>query len=99
MNFMEKIFDCCDRATIIDTWFSLEPKDSYVWNGKAYLPDCVGALLAQEPPPDEVIVVDNHSDDGSRDVVAERFPAVRVVDTGGNRGPCHARNVGSLEFN
>ena len=65
------------------------------WNGEDYLPDCLNALLAQDPAPDEVIVVDNHSDDGSRAVVVDRFPQVRVVDTGVNGGPCHARNVGA----
>ena len=65
------------------------------WNGEDYLPDCLNALLAQDPAPDEVIVVDNHSDDGSRAVVADRYPQVRVVDTGVNGGPCHARNVGA----
>lgn len=64
------------------------------WNGRAYLPECLAALLAQEPPPSEVLVVDNHSDDGSRELVAEQFPTVRVIDTGWNAGPCHARNVG-----
>lgn len=64
------------------------------WNGANYLPDCLTALLAQEPRPDEVIVVDNHSDDGSRELVAERFPSVQVIDTGKNGGPCLARNVG-----
>ena len=64
------------------------------WNGRAYLPECIDALLAQVPPPAEVIVVDNHSDDGSRELVAERYPRVRVIDTGRNAGPCHARNVG-----
>jgi glycosyltransferase involved in cell wall biosynthesis len=42
-----------------------------------------------------VLVVDNHSDDGSRELVASRYPQVRVIDTGRNRGPCHARNVGA----
>ena len=65
------------------------------WNGQDYLPDCLDALLAQEPAPAEVIVVDNHSQDGSRELVAERYPEVRVVDTGVNAGPCHARNVGA----
>lgn len=64
------------------------------WNGRAYLPECLDALLAQDPAPAEVIVVDNHSDDGSRELVAQRFPGVRVVDTGTNGGPCLARNVG-----
>ena len=64
------------------------------WNGRDYLPRCLDALLAQDLRPDEVIVVDNHSDDGSRELVAERYPGVRVIDTGRNGGPCHARNVG-----
>ena len=64
------------------------------WNGKAYLPECLDALLAQDPPVAEVILVDNHSDDGSRELVADRYPKVRVIDTGRNAGPCHARNVG-----
>lgn len=65
------------------------------WNGQDYLPDCLDALLAQDPPPDEILVVDNHSDDRSREVVAERYPQVRLIDTGFNGGPCHARNVGA----
>ena len=65
------------------------------WNGEGYLPDCLDALLAQEPAPSEVIVVDNHSEDSSRELVAERYPQVQVVDTGVNAGPCHARNVGA----
>lgn len=65
------------------------------WNGQDYLPECLDALLAQDPPPAEVIVVDNHSDDRSRELVAERYPQVKVIDTGFNGGPCHARNVGA----
>ena len=69
------------------------------WNGRDYLPECLQALLAQQPPPTEVLVVDNHSDDGSRELVAAlfptaQFPTVRVIDTGRNGGPCFARNVG-----
>jgi GT2 family glycosyltransferase len=65
------------------------------WNGKDYLPACLDALLAQDPPPAEVLVVDNHSTDGSRDLLAARYPGLRVIDTGRNAGPCHARNVGA----
>ncbi|MBK8101440.1 MAG: glycosyltransferase family 2 protein [Planctomycetes bacterium] len=64
------------------------------WNGKDYLRPCLQALLAQEPPPTEVIVVDNHSDDGSRELVLAEFPTVRVIDTGRNGGPSFARNLG-----
>ncbi|MCA8949043.1 MAG: glycosyltransferase family 2 protein [Planctomycetes bacterium] len=64
------------------------------WNGRDYLPGCLDALLAQDPPPAEILLVDNHSDDGSRELVAARYPSVRVIDTGRNGGPCLARNVG-----
>jgi GT2 family glycosyltransferase len=59
------------------------------------LPQCLDALLAQVPAPAEVILVDNHSDDGSRELVADRYPTVRIVDTGSNAGPCRARNLGA----
>ena len=65
------------------------------WNGQDYLPACLDALFAQDVAPDEVILVDNHSEDGSRYLVAEHYPQVKVVDTGFNGGPCHARNVGA----
>jgi hypothetical protein len=64
------------------------------WNGRHHLERSMPALLAQQPPPDEVIVVDNHSDDDSREYLAERFPRVSVIDTGGNLGPARARNAG-----
>jgi GT2 family glycosyltransferase len=67
------------------------------WNGQDYLPRCLDALLSQQPPPEEVVVVDNHSTDGSQRLVAERYPQVRLIDTGRNAGPCHARNVGARE--
>ncbi len=64
------------------------------WNGAHYLRSCLDSLLAQEPAPDEVLLIDNHSDDESRDLVASEYPSVRVIDTGSNRGPAHARNAG-----
>ena len=65
------------------------------WNGQDYLSECLDALLAQDPPPQEIIVVDNHSDDASRSVVGEQYPQLKLIDTGFNGGPCHARNVGA----
>ncbi|MGA1606108.1 MAG: glycosyltransferase family 2 protein [Planctomycetota bacterium] len=64
------------------------------WNGRDYLEGCLASLLQQEPPLDEIVVVDNHSDDGSRDFLAARYPGVRVVDAGSNVGPASARNLG-----
>jgi N-acetylglucosaminyl-diphospho-decaprenol L-rhamnosyltransferase len=42
----------------------------------------------------EVVVVDNASRDGSAGAAAERFPEVRVVETGTNRGFAAGVNVG-----
>jgi hypothetical protein len=64
------------------------------FNGADYLPDCLNALLELEPPLDELIVVDDGSTDASVALVTERFPAVRVLALGTNRGPCAARNAG-----
>lgn len=64
------------------------------WNGRDYLEACLESLLAQDPPPDEILLADNHSEDGSREFVAARYPSVRILDTGANRGPGAARNHG-----
>ena len=50
------------------------------------------SLAAQEPAPDEVIVVDDGSTDATASVAAER--AARVLSTGGGRFAGGARNVG-----
>jgi GT2 family glycosyltransferase len=63
------------------------------WNGREYLGRCLGALQDQARV-DEILLVDNHSEDGSREMVAEMFPDVRIIDIGANLGPAHARNVG-----
>ncbi|MFO1052913.1 MAG: glycosyltransferase family 2 protein [Planctomycetota bacterium] len=67
------------------------------WNGASYLGPCLRALLAQDPPVDEVLLIDNHSSDGSREQVARDFPEVRIVDTGANLGAAAARNRGLQE--
>ncbi len=64
------------------------------WNGERYLPECLDAIFLQTPPPGEVIVADNHSDDGSRALLAARYPQVKVIDLGSNLGPAAARNRG-----
>lgn len=64
------------------------------YNGRAYLPECLAALCSQDPAPEEVLLVDNQSDDGSVAWVAANYPDVRIIDAGGNRGPARARNLG-----
>lgn len=47
-------------------------------NEEAFLAPCLHSLLAQTRPPDEVLVVDNASTDGTAEVAAA-IPGVRVV--------------------
>lgn len=63
-----------------------------VYNEAAALSRCLSALAAQTVPPDEVLVVDNNSTDGSR-LVAERFPFVRLLHEP-KQGIVHARDRG-----
>jgi len=48
------------------------------YNGMAYLESCLRALLADDAKA-EILVVDNGSTDGSRELAEEKFPQVRVI--------------------
>ena len=58
------------------------------YNGAHYLGDCLSSILDQEMPLDryEVIFVDNHSADGSVELVRQRFPSVKVIALDRNVG-------------
>ena len=66
-----------------------------VFNGEAELKQCLGALRNSGVAPLEIIVVDDGSTDGSKEV-AGQFGA-RVLSTGGRSGPARARNLGARE--
>lgn len=61
------------------------------WNGAELLPGCLGPL---DGSGHEVIVVDNASTDGSRELLRGRFPWVRLVENAENRGFAAACNQG-----
>ncbi len=61
------------------------------YNGINYIEKCL-AMLVKEPA--HIIVVDNGSDDGSREVVQEKFPQVELICLDRNYGFCKAVNVG-----
>jgi GT2 family glycosyltransferase len=65
-----------------------------VWNGLRWLEGCLSSLAAQTLAPDQTIVVDNGSVDGSVAYVRERFGDVTVIELGANTGFAHAANVG-----
>jgi len=63
------------------------------YNGMAYIEACLKALL-KDAPEAEILVVDNASSDGSRELVKEKFPAVRVLALDKNYGFSRAVNEG-----
>ncbi len=65
-----------------------------VWNGRADLPRCLDALLAQDYPDFQVIAVDNASDDGSADLIVADYPAVTLLRQPANLGFAGACNAG-----
>ena len=68
-----------------------------VWNlnGREHLDSCLASLVDQVYPRDrfEIVVVDNGSTDGSRELVTAKYPGVRLVTFDSNLGfcaPCNA---------
>lgn len=61
------------------------------YNGINYIENCL-RFLADEPA--RIIVVDNGSTDGSRQLVQEKFPQVELICLGKNYGFCKAVNAG-----
>jgi GT2 family glycosyltransferase len=64
------------------------------WNCAGLLRDCLESLRSLKRPPQEVVVVDNGSTDGSCELVRDEFPEVRLLANGENLGFCRANNVG-----
>ncbi len=65
------------------------------YNCLGTLVECLQSLDSDEDaPPAEVIVVDNASDDGTKEHVAARFPWVRIIANHTNAGFAHALNQG-----
>jgi N-acetylglucosaminyl-diphospho-decaprenol L-rhamnosyltransferase len=68
------------------------------YNVRDLLRDCLASLYDSRGDLSfEVCVVDNGSEDGSADMVAEEFPQVRIVRTE-NRGYAAGNNLGLREF-
>lgn len=63
------------------------------WNTKELLEACLNSLLKAQPLVGfEVRVIDNHSTDGSVQLVKRKFPQVDVVENAGNLGFSAAAN-------
>lgn len=64
------------------------------WNGKQFLRTCLDALAKQSYSPIEVIIVDNHSEDGSQQLIKDEYPETILIELKENRGFTGACNVG-----
>ncbi len=66
------------------------------WNGASIIRDCLASLVAQDVSDFELelIVVDNGSRDGSREIIEAQFPAIRVIALPENLGFAAGANVG-----
>ena len=80
----------------------VKPRVSVVvlgYNERSYLENCLAAVLDQDYPRQqyEVIFVDNASNDGSSELVKERFSEVRIVRTEQNYGFGGGNNRGAAQ--
>ena len=63
------------------------------WNTCDILSDCLVSVYEQtESVEFEVIVIDNHSTDGSVEMIKNKFPQVRLIENPANRGFAAANN-------
>ncbi|KPJ66652.1 MAG: hypothetical protein AMJ43_07425 [Coxiella sp. DG_40] len=65
------------------------------WNTRDILKDCLNSVYEQtQGIKFEVIVIDNHSTDGSAEMIKNKFPQVRLIENSANRGFAAANNQG-----
>ena len=64
------------------------------WNGKRFLQECLQSLYAQTCRDVEVILIDNDSTDGSRELLREHASRCRLLLNSANLGYCGAANLG-----
>ncbi len=62
------------------------------YNGREHILNCLHAVRNQSSPATKVVVVDNKSDDGSAELVAENFPDMELIQESTNTGFAAANN-------
>lgn len=68
------------------------------YNGMQFLPDCLSTLVDDLNGLDnEIIVVDNGSEDASIEFIKREYPGVRIIENGSNLGFARAVNIGLKE--
>src|SRR5712691_5202407 len=64
------------------------------WNGLDFLADCLNSLVAQSEQNFSITVVDNGSTDGSRELVQNQYPEVKMIIRDKNYGFTGGTNPG-----
>ena len=66
------------------------------FNGKSFLKDLFDSILKLDYPQKklQIIMIDNHSTDGSAEFVRDRFPQVEIIRSKENKGYAGGNNVG-----
>jgi GT2 family glycosyltransferase len=64
------------------------------WNGKEDTIECLESLKQITYPNYEILIVDNHSTDGSVECFRERYPDVEILENEKNLGYAEGNNVG-----
>lgn len=67
------------------------------WNGKEHLKKCLKSIKAISYPSYEVIVVDNNSTDGSKEMIEKEFGSVKLIKNQKNLGYAGGNNRGIEE--
>lgn len=65
------------------------------YNGRSYLPACLASLYNELEPQDEVIIVDDNSNDGTIDYIRTNFPQSHLICNKLNQGFAAACNRGA----
>jgi len=76
---------------------ALKPDISVIivsYNVQKYLCSCIDSVLAQRDISIEIIVIDNNSTDGTREVISAKYPAVKLISNADNIGFSAANNRG-----
>jgi GT2 family glycosyltransferase len=69
------------------------------WNGERIIGKCLASLRKQSYKKIEIIVVDNNSEDESRDIITEKFKDVVLIRSKKNLGFAEGNNVGLKQAN
>lgn len=64
------------------------------YNGERYLEESLGSVFTQKERFEEILLIDNASNDRGLEIVRNRFPTVKVIQLSKNLGPAAARNAG-----